>query len=355
MLALLSRVPFLTAGEVGFSAATNDGGVDAVVQVTDSEGRPQALVVEVKTNPRPSLLRMALLRIQHTLRVWPSDDPAYGVVIAPALSERARALCKEHGVGYLDFAGNAFLCFDHIFIETEGSKDRQPSPKRVFKALFGTRSTRLLRLILQQPERAWMVEELAGEAGVSVGLVSNVRRALIEEQWATAAADGLRLTDPDGLLDAWSSAYTKPVVHRDTFHTVLHGPALKDAIAVAFEDSGSGSHLLLSGNSAAQWLAPYASGGPTCFYADDDGLSALIRHLRLKRTDRGPNVIVEHPKDEGLFLDRITPAPLVWCTGPVQTYLDLQASGERNVEAAAHLRREVLAPLWETLTRKPAP
>ena len=46
--------------------------------------------------------------------------------------------------------------------------------------------------------------ELADKAQVSLGQVSNVRRALIDREWATAeAGEGLRLTQPDALLDAW--------------------------------------------------------------------------------------------------------------------------------------------------------
>ena len=41
--------------------------------------------------------------------------------------------------------------------------------------------------------------------------------------------------------------------------------------------------------------------------------------------------------------DAIEPAPGSVCTGPVQTYLDLAAAGERGREAADHLRQEKLA------------
>jgi hypothetical protein len=48
-------------------------------------------------------------------------------------------------------------------------------------------------------------------------------------------------------------------------------------------------------------------------------------------------------KDHGLFLDAVEPAPGVFCTSPVQTYLDLVVAGERPDEAAEHLRQELLA------------
>ncbi len=53
------------------------------------------------------------------------------------------------------------------------------------------------------------------------------------------------------------------------------------------------------------------------------------------------------PKDEGVFLDRIEAGTGMWCTSPIQTYLDLAASGERGAEAAEHLFNEKIASRWK--------
>jgi hypothetical protein len=45
---------------------------------------------------------------------------------------------------------------------------------------------------------------------------------------------------------------------------------------------------------------------------------------------------------EGVFLDAVNPSPGIFCTSPVQTFLDLSASGERGNEAAQHLRSKLL-------------
>lgn len=343
--ALLERVPFLRISEMSLSPMKHDGECDVIATVSVGDTEPWTLIVNVKANSRPSTIRVSAVEMHEWLDLWPQKR-SYGIVAAHALSEQSQAICREYGLGFIDFTGNARLCFDHIYIETTGRKDRQPSPKRMFKGLFGTRSARVLRLMLRHPQRHWKVLELVAEAEVSAGLVSNIRQSLIEQEWATATEDGLCLTNPDGLLDAWGRAYDKPSDRRETYHTILHGVALKAAIAEAVKNGGNGRHTLLAGVSAAQWLAPYARTGTSQFYADEAGSEALRHHLRLEPTERGANVIIDHPKDEGVFLDRVNPAPDVWCTSPVQTYLDLLVSGERNAEAAAHLRREVLAPSW---------
>jgi hypothetical protein len=78
------------------------------------------------------------------------------------------------------------------------------------------------------------------------------------------------------------------------------------------------------------------------FYADNAGFERLQVGLKLSPASKGENVVVTLPKDQGLFRDIIEPAPGAVCTGPVQTYLDLTAAGERGREAAEHLRKEKL-------------
>lgn len=64
--------------------------------------------------------------------------------------------------------------------------------------------------------------------------------------------------------------------------------------------------------------------------------------LQLSTAARGENVVVIELDDVGLFRDSVEPTDGIHCTSPVQTYLDLYASGERGREAAEHLRQERL-------------
>lgn len=341
----LGRVPFLNVRRFDVTPLHGDAGYDLLAEIAVRSGETWTLVGEVKANPRPSIARMAILQLREYLQRCP--EPRYGVLITPFVSEQTRAICIEHGVGYLDFAGNARLCFDHVFIEMTAPKAQQPSPKKVWKGLFGTRSGRALRRLLAEPRRSWKVAELADAAAISVGLVSNIRRALLEHEWAASGDEGLQLSRPEALLDAWKAAYQPAGEARQTFHTLLHGAPLAEAVRAALAEAGNGRHAILAGATAAQWLAPYAGGGHQRFYADAEGLAALQRHLRLRPAPRGANVIVDYPKDEGIFLDAVEPSPGIWCTSPVQTYLDLSTGNDRSVEAAEHLRTERLKPVFE--------
>lgn len=344
--AVLRRVPFLKVVRIEASVSVAGRKFDLIAEVAVGEKKPWTLVCEIKGNPRPSVALMGVTQLHSLCRHWPSRS--YGVLITPFVSDGTRAICLEHDVGYLDLAGNCRLSFDHVFIESTGHKTHAPSPKRLYPALFGVKSARVLRWLLRHSQESWKVQDLARETGVSLGLVSNVRRALLEQGWAASGESGLRLVNPDALLEAWRKAYSRPVVPGSLYYdTLLHGQRLDEAISRALTEAGEGGHALLAGFSAAQWIAPYGRTGYRQFYTDATGQEILSKHLKLLPVyEADANVVLERLTDDGVFLDRIQPAPSLWCTSPVQTYLDLTTLGERGREAADHLRREVLTPMW---------
>ena len=96
-------------------------------------------------------------------------------------------------------------------------------------------------------------------------------------------------------------------------------------------------------SSAARWIAPYGKTGTEYFYANREGAARITDTLRASGVDKGENVSIRLPKDQDILADTIEPLSGVICTSPVQTCLDLSVSGERGVESADHLRREVLS------------
>ena len=108
---------------------------------------------------------------------------------------------------------------------------------------------------LREPSRAWRVAKLAQAASVSLGHVSNVRFCLLDQEWAQVSRNGLLLSDPDALLDAWREAYELPAGKRHSFYTTLHGTAFESAVRELGPVSDAGSTALAS-FSSGQWLAP---------------------------------------------------------------------------------------------------
>ncbi len=338
---LLERVPAITVLSVDQQVSAAGEGVDILVHL-EAAGQPRMLACEVKSSGQPRYVRAALLQLRNY--VARKAQGTIPVFVAPYLSPNAQSLCREEGVGFLDFEGNAHLSFDGIFIDRQVA-NKPDSERRELKSLFTPKSAQVLRVLLRDPGRTWRVVELAEAAAVSVGHVSNVRSGLLDREWAEVSEDGLLLSRPDALLDEWASAYKPPAGKRLSFYTTLHGGALEDAARQVLHAGDEGGQAAFASYSAAQWLAPYARTGTHYFYADLKGLERIRAVLDLSSVSKGQNVIVTMLKDTGLFRDTVEPAPGAVCTSPVQTYLDLAIAGERGAEAADHLRKEKL--VWQ--------
>lgn len=336
--ALLEQVPAIKLKDINVEPPGPDRNIDILAHVS-TPNRRHTLVCEIKSSGQPRHVRIALLHLRNYVAHLGRDATA--IFIAPYLSPEARALCREHKVGFLDLEGNARIAFDGVFIErlvpTKPSAER-----RQLKSLFKPKSAQVLRVLLRDPRRAWRVTELAETAGVSLGHVSNVRAALLDREWALVSKGGLSVSEPDALLDAWNEAYEIPAGKRLGFYTTLHGSAFDEAARRIVGARQKNGRAVFASFSAAHWLAPYARAGAQYFYADDAGLERLRSVLKLSSASKGENVVVTVPKDYGVLRDTVEPAPGIICTSPVQTYLDLAVAGERGREAADHLRRDKL-------------
>jgi hypothetical protein len=336
--ALLRQIPAIKLKDIKPQPPGPDRGIDILAQVNVS-GHRHTLVCEVKSSGQPRHVRAAILQIRNAIAELGID--ATPIFIAPYLSPEAQALCRDQEVGFLDLEGNARIAFDGVFIERV-VPNKPAIERRKLKSLFRPRSAQVLRVMLRDPGRTWRVVALGEAAHVSLGHVSNVRAVLLDREWGQVSSDGLFLSDPDALLDAWRDSYEPPAGRRQRFYTTLHGSAFEEAVRAELRVGSETGQAVLASFSAARWLAPYGRTGTQYVYADDTGLDRLQAVLKLSSAAKGENVLVTLPKDDGLFRDTVEPVRGIVCTSAVQTYLDLAVAGERGREAADHLRREVL-------------
>lgn len=134
-----------------------DRGIDFLARITAAD-RSYILVCEVKGSGQPRHVRTALLQLRnYAARIGSEAVP---ILIAPYLSAEAQALCREDGVGFLDFEGNARLVFGGVFIERLVAS-KPPAEQRGLKSLFKPKSAQVLRVMLCDPRHAWRVIDLA--------------------------------------------------------------------------------------------------------------------------------------------------------------------------------------------------
>lgn len=309
------------------------------VQVRTPSGRTHTLRVDVRASGAPS-------RLPHALRQLTAGGPrragAYPVLASSFLSPRARELCREEGVGYLDLAGNCYLQFTDFHLQK--IVDRNPFPARGRPAsLFSPVSSRLLRVLLEEPARAWRLVELAATARVSLGQASNVCRRLAEEAYAARVERRFRLTQPGPLLDAWRQAYTIRR-HLAAYYYSFERDPDQLARRVAAVAAERGWRYAVTSFAAARLVAPFVHGvGTVQWYLGEDAAAAQwAEALDLRPVEAGPNAVLLIPQDAGV-LHRTQTVDGITLVGTVQLYLDLASEPGRGLEQADFLRRQKLS------------
>ena len=296
------------------------------------------MAFEIKHNGQPRHVREGILKLKNAISA--SSLNAYPVFVAPFLSEQSKQICKINETNYLDLAGNAYLKLSNLLIDKSTSITPRPE-KRALMSLFGTKASRIVRAMLTEPARSWRVKDLAATAQTSLGLASNVRRGLLNREWAQETHKGIVLTQPDRVLDAWYANY-RPNFDAISLYTTLHGESLRDAIQQLFSNSAAQGKVMYGSFSAARWIAPYGRTGTEFLFATPSLLDPIMETLNAVRDSQGGNVMVQLTSDTSVLKDAIEPVSGVVCTSPLQTYLDLGRAGERGSEAADHLRQAAL-------------
>lgn len=328
----LEKIPFLKIVSIDRERSR----VDFVVNLA-LNNKKQALIVELKNNGQP---RMAREAVNQLIRYRDSFPNAYSVFMAPYISPQAADICLKDGVGYIDFAGNSYLSFGQVYIDQTG----RPNPfktRRDLTSLYSPKASRVLRVLMNNPGRRWKTQDLANEAGVSLGQIANVKKLLLDREWITQQ-DGFSLMEPWKLLEGWSEAYTYRKNQVQNFYSLKSIPEIEADLARVCSEKGI--EYALTGFSGAARFAPavrYNRAMGYVFNRPED----MVSMLNLKEVESGANVMLLGPYDEGVFygtqvIDDIR------IVSPLQIYLDLKGYKGRGEEAAEVLLRDVIKPKW---------
>ncbi len=283
---------------------------------------------------------MAHDAINQLIRYQNTYQDAYLIFMAPYISPQAAEICMKDGVGYLDFAGNCYLSFGQVYIEQTG-KSNPFRTRRDLVSLFSPKSSRVLRVLLNNPGRVWKTQDLADEARVSLGRVANVKKLLLDREWITKQ-DGFSLTAPWMLPEEWANTYTYRKNAVRNYYSLKSIQEIEENLTKVCCEKGI--EYAMTGFSGVARFAPavrYARIMAYVYNTKEDVASLL----NLKEVESGANVTLLGPYDEGVFygmqvIENIT------IVSPVQIYLDLKGYKGRGEEAAEVLLRDVIKPKW---------
>ncbi|MBI4728734.1 MAG: hypothetical protein HY775_04435 [Acidobacteria bacterium] len=264
------------------------------------------------------------------------------VLIADQTTTEAREILSGHGIGVIDGLGNAHVELPGLMLHREGRRraraDHPPTRLR------GKAGVAAQALILRR-ERAWKVNDLAGEAGVSAGLAHRVLARLEKE--GVVATEGMgpgrvrRVANPAALLDLWAEENDDRPTRTLGYLLAQTPRQLIDALGANLERSGI-DHAL-TGAAAASVLAPFVTAVPVveAWVAAAAGPEELYDGARVDRVPDGHNVVFLQAKDDTplAFRER---AKRLWIVNRFRLYADLRGDPRRGREQAEHFRREVI-------------
>jgi len=298
-------------------------------------GVRKILLGEVRSSGQPRYLRQVITRFKES---GVTDDSVCFVIVAPYLSPRGMDICRHHKVGCVDLVGNCYLEFDSVYIER--IVEEKPKPvRRMIKSLFAPISSRIVRAMLEEPDRVWKLTELAEATGASLGQTYNVIEKLAAEGFAQKTVrTGVTLTDPGRLLDTWREEYDVLALNQvHSFHSAERDPArLMAEIKQAAERLGARYAFTL--HAGASLVAPYVRFNDVHFYIGS-APQVWADELDLHTVEFGGNVHLLRPYDEGVFY-RLRSLQGMAIVGNIQLYLDLYRYPARGQEQAEFLREK---------------
>ena len=328
-------MPKVTGWEQAVDVKVGGQTADVVVRFRMGE-KPHTLTIGVTSLGQPRQIRETVTRLTEIRRDMPE---AYPVAVSPYISPQSAALLKRSGVGYLDLSGNCYLSFESVHIEKEGKPNLRPST-RPLKSLFAPRATRVVRVLLVDPQHAWRLEELAKAAEVSLGHAHNVVKRLEELSWVERnGQQRIQLTRAGDLLDAWvdAYAYTQNYVQAYFSHERITRGLVAELGRVAHEARRRYAFTLHSG---AALVAPNVRFPAIHCYLEGDP-EPVARALGLRPGEGEGNIYLLAPYDHGVFYSPMAKGGLPVVCLP-QLYADLYHYERRGREQAAHLRREAM-------------
>ncbi len=301
---------------------------------------PHVLAVEYKSSGDAASVARAIEQLKRYLDDE-GDQRILPLVVVPYLGATARRLCLEAGVGCVDLSGNAEITAPGLRVLVEGKPNRFKRPGRP-GTVFSPKSSRLVRWLLLHPSRAFTQRELAQTTGLDEGYVSKIVRRLLADGLVIRSESGaIQARDPLLLLEAWREEY------QFSKHRIVKGhlPARSgEALMYSVADALAGPESLqyaVTGLAAAWLYARFAAFRTLMLYVPDPP-GRLIHALGFQEEERGANVWLAVPNDEGVFagssvIDGVRAVSLV------QAYLDLKAGLERSEEAAEELKERYTA------------
>jgi hypothetical protein len=311
-------------------------GADAYLIVT-WDGDRVPFVAEFKNARDLRTLRSAV----HQARGWAEDTKREPVVVVPYLSDDWLAFLRSEGMSAVDLSGNAWVrvpgrwsCFQRGFPNRFPDTRPPRTPYRGKSALVG-------RVLLSRPrfEAIGDVEKEIERRGgsLSLGQVSKVLSALEQDLVIRKGKGGVKLVQPERLLDSLTESYRRP---RELQEVNLKAK-LGEELLTKLREEAMRARARIAGYEPARYAIAPEPGERLVVYVEPRGFSGVLDASGAERSRRFPNLTIRAIKEPWVFFDAPEESGFVWCSA-LETYLQLMQGGKREQDIALQLRGGIL-------------
>ncbi len=315
---------------------------DLEIGIKTGIGSKYRIIFEVKSTGHPRYARMAVNQLKEFIS---NREDAYGVFASTFISKDSQQICKDNNIGFIDLAGNCYINFDNIYISIEGRKNPYPTT-RPLKTIFNPKSSRALRVLLQNPGRTWFVRDMALKANISIGQASLIKNWLLDYEYIETVKVSnklkFKLVRWDNLLEEWVKNYDYKINIINNYYSLKDIKMIENDIADYFNSKGIDYAFTMT--SGASLVAPFLRYNRVFLYLSGSE-EKLVKDLDYKRVTSGPNISIMQPYDDGVLygMQMIEEKKVV---SDIQLYLDLTSYKERGEEAAKFLLEEKISKKW---------
>jgi len=209
--------------------------------------------------------------------------------------------------------------------------------------IFADKATLVLRRMLQEPGRRWVLRDFVKELGISLGLAQAVIEAVESrgygERIRRGALSSTILTNPDLLLSDWARTYSFDRNSMKTFY--FPGSDILKRIKAALHGLPYGLTLHAGANLLTSWVQT----DQVYIYLDSEEWSEKHIQLRqllgLRQLVSGENIHIVRPYYKNSIFYNAREIKGIRVVSNLQLYLDLFGSQPRGFEHATRLKEIV--------------
>ena len=214
------------------------------------------------------------------------------------------------------------------------------------KNIFADKATLILRAMIKQPEKRWVVRDFVNQLSISIGMAGEVITALEKLGYVERVKKGAQsytmLTNKEKLIHDWANYYDFGLNTIELFyHPGLKLSRLKDF----FKQRKMENNYAYTLHTGANFETSYVQTENIYMYIDNAVFDEILLDLRqqvgLKQLVQGGNVYLIRPyyKNSVWFGKQIQRGMAV--VSNLQLYLDLYQFKPRGMEHATFLKEQL--------------